>query len=535
MSAIVDNGVVAGDISYIMMSGVVMLVIALVGSACSIGVGYYASKIGVSFCTDVRRNLFHHINQFTLAEFDKLGAGTLTTRSTNDIMQIQNFTIMMFRVIVLAPIMVVGGVVLSIRKNVGLSLVLVFAIPILVLVLVIILKKVMPTFRLTQDKLDKVNLVLRENITGVRVIRAFIAEDREQERFEEANHDMTQVSIRSQTLVSTLMPIMQFIMNLCIVLTVWLGGKEISVGAMQVGDLMAFIQYLMLIMYALVIMSLILAIMPRSSVCADRINEVLAVEPTITNPENAKKPENPSGVVEFRDVSLTYGNADTPAISKISFTAEPGKTTALIGATGSGKSSVICMIPRLRDSSSGEVLVDGINVKDYELSALRSRVGYVPQKSNLFSGTISSNISHGKPKMTDERIKEAARIAQADEFIMAKEKGYDDPIAQGGSNVSGGQRQRLTIARALATDASIYVFDDSFSALDFKTDAAVRKAIKESSADATVIIVAQRVNTIMNADQILVLEQGQIVGRGTHEELIKSCDVYAEIAKTQLE
>ncbi len=534
MSVIVDRGVVGQDIPFILQSGFWMLLISIGGSLCAIGVGYFAAKASVGLCTDIRKKLFRHIGRFTLAEFDQVGTSSLVTRSTNDIMQFQNFTIMMFRVIVLAPIMCIGGIALSLQKNWRLALVLVFCMPIILLILFFILRRVLPVFRSMQAKLDKVNLVLRENITGVRVIRAFTAEEREEERFEEANEDMTAASIRSQTIVATLMPIMMLVMNLCTVIIVWFGGNQIAAGAMQVGDLMAFIQYMMLIMYALIMMSLILALMPRSAVCAARINEVMAIQPTIVNPENAQRPVSPSGVVEFRNVALRYGSAKEAAVKNISFTAQPGQTTALIGATGSGKSSVICMIPRLRDASEGEVLVDGVNVKNYELDALRARIGYVPQKAVLFSGTIHSNIAYGQPNLPFEKVKRAAEIAQADGFIMEKDKQYDDPVAQGGTNVSGGQRQRLTIARAFARDSSIFVFDDSFSALDFKTDAALRAAIKESTPNATVIIVAQRVNTILNADQILVLDKGGIVGRGTHAELLETCPVYAEIASTQL-
>ncbi len=534
MSIIVNNGVLAGDIPFILQQGIIMLLLTLAGSAAAIGVGYLAAKIGVKFCTDIRRQLFRHIANFTLAEFDTVSAGSLTTRTTNDILQLQNFTIMMFRVIVLAPVMCVGGVVLSVQKNPPLSLILVICIPVIVLVLITILRKVMPVFTSMQSKLDKVNMVLRENITGVRVIRAFTAESREEDRFEEANADMTAASIRSQTLVATLMPIMMFVMNVCTVIVVWFGGNQIAKGQLQVGDLMAFIQYMMLILYALIMMSLILAILPRANVCANRICEVMDIEPAIANVASPVIPSEKTGVVEFRNVALTYGNAERPAISGINFTALPGQTTALIGATGSGKSSVICMIPRLRDASQGQVLVDGVDIKDYDIDALRERVSFVPQKSNLFSGTIRSNISFGHKDMSMERIQEAAKIAQADDFILQKAKGYDDPIAQGGSNVSGGQRQRLAIARALAGPGSILVFDDSFSALDFKTDSCVRQAIHDKRADATIIIVAQRVGTIMNADQILVLDEGQVIAKGTHDELVKNCDVYAEIVKTQL-
>ena len=534
MSNIIDQGVITGDIDFIVHRGLLMLLIALGGSASAIGVGYLASKIGVSFCTDVRKKLFCHVDKFTMSEFDKVGPSSLTTRSTNDVLQIQNFTIMMFRVIILAPIMCAGGIILSVEKNPQLALVLVVCMPIILLFLVIIMKRAFPVFRSMQKKLDRVNQVVRENITGVRVIRAFTAEQREEDRFDTANEDMTATSKKSQIMISTLMPLMMLIINLGTVAVVWFGGQLISDGALMVGDLMAFIQYLMLIMYALVMMSLIFAMMPRASTCADRINEVLDIEPDIVEPQNAKKPERQTGVVEFCDVELNYDQSGKPAVSSISFTARPGETTALIGATGSGKSSIVSLIPRLRDVTGGAVLVDGVDVREYDLDSLRSRIGFVPQNSSLFSGTIHSNIAYHNQNLPMEKVEQAAKIAQADTFIQKKKHKYDDLIAQGGTNVSGGQRQRLTIARAIASEAGILVFDDSFSALDFKTDAALRKAIKESNKDATLIIVAQRVNTIMNAEKIIVLDKGRIVGEGTHNELLKSCDVYAEIANTQL-
>jgi len=405
---------------------------------------------------------------------------------------------------------------------------------VILLFLILVLRSTLPLFNTMQIKLDRVNQVLKENISGVRVVRAFIAEEREEARFDEANEDMTQTSIKAQIKISTLMPMLLLIVNIGTVAVVWVAGTQISMGTMQVGDMMAVIQYLTLILFALAIMALVLALMPRASVCARRINEVLEIEPMIKNPEVPKVPEANSGVVEFRDVALVYGENEQPAVSGISFTANPGETTAIIGATGSGKTSIVTMIPRLRDASEGSVLVDGVDVREYDLKALRERIGYVPQSASLFAGTIRSNISYGDESISDERVKLAAEIAQAESFIRDKDEGYDDPIAQGGTNVSGGQRQRLTIARALATEAGILIFDDSFSALDFKTDAALRQAIKEKTDNTTVIIVAQRINTIMNADKILVLDKGGIVGEGRHDELMESCSIYAEIARTQL-
>ena len=534
MSSIIDKGVIAGDIGFITTTGIMMLCITLVGSASAIGVGYFASKIGVGFCTDVRKKLFHKVGQFTMAEFDKVGTSSLTTRTTNDIMQIQDFSIMMFRVVILAPLMCAGGITLAIQKNMQLAWVIIACMPLILVFLIIVMRKAFPVFRSMQSKLDGLNVVMRENITGVRVIRAFTAEQREEKRFEDANRVLTKTSVRSQILMSTLMPLLMLIVNMGTIAVVWFGGQQIAQGTLEVGDLMAFIQYLVLIMYSLVMMSLIFAMMPRASVCADRINEVMDIDIDINNKEHTEKPQAKTGIVEFRNVTFKYGDAENPAVSNISFTAKPGQTTAIIGSTGSGKSSVIMLIPRLYDVTEGAVLVDGVDVRDYDIHELRDRIGYVPQKAVLFSGTIRENIAYENEDMPMSQVERAARIAQADSFIEQKQEKYDDPIAQGGSNVSGGQKQRLAIARALAGDASIYIFDDSFSALDFKTDATLRKAIKENTKDATVIIVAQRINTIMDADNILVIDQGKIIGQGTHDQLVKTCDVYAEIARTQM-
>ncbi len=534
MSDIINNGVLSGNIDYIQSEGGFMMLVAIISSSAAIIVGYLASKIGVGFCTDTRKRLFQHIDKFTLAEFDKIDTGSLTTRTTNDILQVQNFLVMFLRLIVLAPIMCIGGILLSFQKNMQVGIVVLVFMPVILLFLILVLRKVFPVFDSVQSKLDKVNLVLKENITGVRVIRAFTAEQREESRFEHANNDMTQVSIKSQVIIATFMPMIMLILNVGTVFVVWSGGQQVSYSAMQVGDIMAVIQYLMLIMYALVIMAFVFSMMPRALSCSKRINEVFDIQPQIVNAENLKSPPNKTGVVEFKDVSLSYGDAEHPAVSGISFTANPGETTAIIGATGSGKSSIICLIPRLRDVTGGSVTVDGMDVRNYDLDALRSRIGYVPQKAVLFAGTIRSNIAFGDEDMPDEQVERAARIAQADDFIRRKKRGYEDPIAQGGTNVSGGQRQRLAIARAMATKASIFIFDDSFSALDFKTDAALRQAIKDNTDGATVIIVAQRINTILNADKILVLDQGRIVGEGRHQELLKTCGIYAEIARTQM-
>ncbi len=534
MSKIVDLGVIKGDIEFIYRQGLLMILVTLISSSCAIGVGYLASKVGVGVCTDVRKKLFKHINKFTLEEFDKVGTASLTTRSTNDVAQVQDFTIMMFRVIVIAPIMCIGAIALATFKNPTAATVIWVCMPAVIVFLVLIMRKAFPIFMSMQEKLDKLNLIMRENVTGVRVIRAFTAEKREEERFLNANTDLTQTSIKSQVLMSTLMPMLMLIINLGTIAVVWIGGGQIAANQMQVGDLIAFIQYLVLIMYSLVMMAMIFAFLPRASVCAKRINEVLEIEPKIKNAQNTQEPKEKTGIVEFKDVSFGYAGASKNAINNISFCAKPGETTAIIGATGAGKSSIINLIPRLYDASQGSVLVDNVDVRQYDIEKLRKRIGFVPQKSLLFSGTIKENIAYEDINMPKENIERAAKIAQAEEFINSKRDKYDDHIAQGGSNVSGGQRQRLSIARAMASDASIYVFDDSFSALDFKTDANLRRAIKENTAGATVIIVAQRINTILDADKILVVDKGRIVGQGTHKELMENCELYADIARTQL-
>ncbi len=536
MSEIVNVGIVqrGGDVPYILSQGGIMLLVALVSSICAVSVGYLASKIAVSFATDVRGKMFDCVEQFTMNEFDKLGTASLTTRATNDVTQVQDFTIMMFRIMVLAPLMCIGGIAMAVSKNPRLSWVIVAAMPVVLLFIIILFKKVIPIFRSVQKKLDNLNLVMRESLTGVRVIRAFTADKREQQRFDAANETLTQASIRSQILLSSMMPFLMLIINIANVFVIWFGGQNIAAGAMQVGDVMAFLQYLMQIMMALVMMSLVFVMLPRASVCANRINEVLQTEVSIKSPKNPETTEKDTGVIEFKNVSFKYAGADNMAIEDISFTAKPGEFTAIMGGTGSGKSTIIQLIPRLYDVTEGSITLNGIDIRKYNTDDLRSRIGYCPQKAMLLSGTIESNVAFGKENATDEEIAGAAEIAQSIDFIKKKEKGFKDPIAQGGTNVSGGQKQRLSIARALCTNANIYIFDDSFSALDFKTDAALRSALRRETSGATVIIVAQRINTVMDADKIILLNNGKIVGVGKHEELLETCEEYAEIAKSQL-
>lgn len=534
MSNIVDTGIVAmgGDIEYIAANGVKMLVIALVGSAAALSVGYIASKISVGFACDTRRRLFSHIQKFTMEEFDGLGTASLTARTTNDVMQVQDFCVTLFRFFVLAPIMCIGAIVMAVSKNPSLSWIIVVVMPIVVIVVVIISRKAVPLFKKVQAKLDNSNRIIREGLTGVRVIRAFSTEQREEARFDAANESLTKTSMKSQFTVATLLPVLLAVINFGIIAVVWIGSRFIDSGSMAVGDLMAFIQYLQQILMALILLSLGFVMFPKADACASRINEIMSIDPAVKDPAAIKEINEKTGRVEFKNVALAYGDGKN-AIENITFTAEPGEVTAIIGGTGSGKSSVIKLIPRLYDATEGEVLVNGINVKDQKITSLREGIGYVPQKAVLFSGTIESNIKYSDESLDDARMEKAAQVAQSVDFIMTKKDKYKDHIGQGGSNVSGGQRQRLAIARALAKDSDILIFDDSFSALDFKTDKLLRRAIKEEYKDATVIIVAQRINTILDADKILVMDGGRIVGEGKHEQLLENCEVYADIVRSQ--
>ena len=469
-----------------------------------------------------------------MQEFNEIGTATLITRTTNDINQIQTVTFMILRMMVSAPMMCIGGIIMAVSKDRPLSLCIVVVIPVIIALIAIIISKAMPLFKLMQIKLDKINLVLRENLTGIRVIRAFNRIGREQQRFAEANYDLCQNAIRVNKLMASLMPSMMLVMNFTIIAIIWFGSIRINNGDMQVGSLMAFIQYAMQIMMSLVMVAMMFIMLPRASASAIRINEVLETNPQIKDPEETLSADKAQGILEFKNVSFSFPGAEKPAISNISFTARPGETTALIGGTGSGKTSLINLIPRFYDVDEGSVLVDGVDVREMSQKSLRAKIALVPQKSVLFSGSISDNIRYGKQDASDEEVRRAAEISQAIEFISGMPGGFDAVIEQGGSNVSGGQKQRLSIARALVRRPEIYIFDDSFSALDFKTDARLRLALRKETADATVIVIAQRVTTLMDAGQIIVLEDGRIVGMGTHKELLNSCDVYREIVYSQL-
>lgn len=534
MSDIVDKGVVTGDTDYIWKIGGFMLLVAAGGMVCSIAASYYSAKAASGFGKLLRTKVFTHVSDFSLYEFDQLGTASLITRTTNDITQIQQVLVMMLRMTAMAPMMCIGGIIMAYSKDAKLTLVLAVSLPVLVLAIVIIAKQGIPLFKAMQVKLDNLNRVLRENLTGIRVIRSFNRVEHEKKRFDQANWDLTKTAIRVNKIMAAMMPTMMIVLNLSTVAIVWFGGLRISNGHMQVGDMMAFIQYAMQIMFSFIMLSMMFVMIPRASVSAVRINEVLETKADIKDPSTSISGEGKRGYVEFQEVTFSYPGAEMPAISNISFLMKPGEVTAIIGGTGSGKTTLINLIPRFYDVDSGKVFVDGVDVREMAQEQLREKIGFVPQQSVLFTGTISENIRYGKENATADEVEHAAEIAQAKEFIAKMPEGFDAVISQGGTNVSGGQKQRLSIARALVRKPEIYIFDDSFSALDFKTDAKLREALKGETGDSTVIIVAQRVSTIIDADQIIVLDNGKITGIGKHKELMESSAVYREIVMSQL-
>ncbi|MDN4522919.1 ABC transporter ATP-binding protein [Fictibacillus fluitans] len=533
MSDIIDKGVVPGKLSYIWKVGGWMLLVSALGALASVTASYYSSKAAIGLGRDIREKVFEHVERFSLNEFDQVGTASLITRTTNDITQVQQVVIMMLRMVISAPIMLAGGIIMAVSKDARLSLVIVVTLPVLVASILLILYKAVPLFKMVQKKLDRMNLVLRENLTGIRVIRAFNRESEEKERLQHANKDLRDVSIRVNRIMAFMMPIMMLVMNLTIVGIIWFGGMRIDNGSMQIGDLMAFTQYAMQIMFALVMSSMMFVMVPRAAVSAGRINEVLEIQPAIEDKGTARADADP-GTLEFDQVTFSYPGAEAPALSSISFKARAGEITAIIGGTGSGKSTLLQLIPRFYDCSEGTIRLNGVDIESAPQDEIRSKIGYVPQKAVLFTGTIAENIRYGKPNALDEEIQYAAAIAQAEDFILKMKDGYDSLLEQGGSNLSGGQKQRLSIARAIVRKPDVYLFDDSFSALDFKTDARLRTALKEETKNATVLLVAQRVSTVMDADRIIVLENGKMAGMGTHEELLETNEVYREIALSQL-
>lgn len=523
------------ETTYILHTGAKMLALAFLGMAASILVGLLASRVGAGVGCRLRENVFRKVVGFSNAEFDKFSTASLITRSTNDIQQIQLLIVMILRMVLYAPIMAIGGIWKVFHTNVGMSWIIGLAVAVIIVIVGFLFLVVMPKFKLIQNQVDKLNLVSREILTGLSVIRAFGTQKYEEKRFDDANKALTKTNLFVNRAMTFMMPLMMFVMNSIAVLIVWVGGHSINDGAMQVGDMMAFIQYTMQIIMAFLMICMISVMLPRAAVSAGRVDEVLTSETMIHDPGNPSHiPEEGKGKVVFDHVSFRYPGAEEDVLHDISFTAEPGKTTAFIGSTGCGKSTLVNLIPRFYDVTDGKITIDGKDIRNVSQHELREKLGYVPQKAVLFSGDIASNILYGNPDGSEAEMTEAATIAQATEFIEQKKKKYKSTISQGGSNVSGGQKQRLSIARAIAKHPDIYIFDDSFSALDYKTDATLRAKLKEKTSESTVMIVAQRISTILHADQIIVLDDGQIVGKGTHKELLKSCEAYYQIASSQL-
>ena len=523
------------ETTYILHTGAKMLALAFLGMAASILVGLLASRVGAGVGRRLRENVFRKVVGFSNAEFDKFSTASLITRSTNDIQQIQLLLVMILRMVLYAPIMAIGGIWKVFHTNVDMSWIIGLAVAVIIVIVGFLFLVVMPKFKLIQNQVDKLNLVSREILTGLSVIRAFGTQKYEEERFDDANKALTKTNLFVNRAMTFMMPLMMFVMNSIAVLIVWVGGHSINDGAMQVGDMMAFIQYTMQIIMAFLMICMISVMLPRAAVSAGRVDEVLTSETMIHDPKNPSHiPEEGKGKIVFDHVSFRYPGAEEVVLHDISFTAEPGKTTAFIGSTGCGKSTLVNLIPRFYDVTDGKITIDGKDIRNVSQHELREKLGYVPQKAVLFSGDIASNILYGNPDGSEAEMTEAATIAQATEFIEQKKKKYKSTISQGGSNVSGGQKQRLSIARAIAKHPDIYIFDDSFSALDYKTDATLRAKLKEKTSESTVMIVAQRISTILHADQIIVLDDGQIVGKGTHKELLKNCEAYYQIASSQL-
>ncbi len=543
ISRIVNNGITEATInaesyqnSYILLEGLKMLGVAAISMICGISVMFLSARVGAKLGKTLREKIFKKILSFSISEFKEFSTASLITRSTNDIQQIQNLVSMMFRVIVYAPIIGIGGFfkVMAANKNPMAWIIGVAVISVLAIVLLLFIVS-MPKFKKLQELVDKLNLVSREMLTGIPVIRAFNTEKKEEARFEKANKNLMKTFIFVNNAMNLMMPTLMMVMNFISLLTIWVGAKNVNIGAIQVGDIMAFLQYTMQIVMAFLMISMISIVLPRASMSAKRINEVLEKENSIKDPENPKYfDKDKKGLVQFKNVSFKYPDADKALLNNINFIAEPGKTTAIIGSTGSGKSTIVNLIPRFYDVTAGEILIDGVNIKEVTQKELRNVIGFVPQKGVLFSGTIESNIKYSNENMSDDKMKEAAEIAQAVEFIEEKEDKYKSEISQGGSNISGGQKQRLSISRAIAKDPEIFIFDDSFSALDYKTDSKLRSALSQKTKNKTVIIVAQRINTVLNADQIIVLDNGEVVGKGTHQELMNNSEIYRQIALSQL-
>jgi ATP-binding cassette subfamily B protein len=531
---ITDNGIAKGDTAYILSVGSEMLGVTLVQVACAITAVYFGAKVAMLVGRDLREAIFHRVGEFSEREVSSFGAPSLITRNTNDVQQVQMLVMMTCTLLVSAPILAVGGIVLAMQQDIDLSWLIAVSVPVLLVAVSIIIVRMVPLFRRMQDRIDRVNRVLREQLSGIRVVRAFVREDVETARFRTANDQVTETALKAGRLFALMFPIVMLVLNVSSVAVIWFGSFRIQDGSLQVGTLTAFLQYLMQILMGVMMSTMMAVLVPRAAVCADRIGEVLGTESSVRASESPITEVSAHGTVEFVDVGFSYPGAEHPVLTDVTFLAEAGRTTAIIGSTGAGKTTLVNLIPRLFDATSGIVLVDGVDVADLDPELLWSRIGIVPQRPYLFSGTVASNLRYGNPDATDDELWHALEVAQAQDFVKEMPEGLDGPIAQGGTNVSGGQRQRLAIARALVRKPEIYVFDDSFSALDTATDARLRAALARDMADATMIVVAQRVSTIVDADQIIVVDDGRVVGRGTHDELVESNPTYAEIVSSQL-
>ena len=530
---IIDNGVAQGDTHYVLRLGAVMLGVSLLQSVCSVIAAWFASQAAMAFGKDLRAAVFGRVGTFSSREVMHFGAPSLITRATNDVQQVQMLALMTCTMAVMIPVMMIGGIVMSMRQDLGLSWLVAVVAPVLAVCIGIVVSRMVPYFRLVQERLDGVNKVLREQITGIRVVRAFVREPLETRRFAKANDDLTDVSVRAGRWLATMFPLVMLVANVASVAVIWFGGHRVDDGTMEVGSLTAFLSYLMQIVMSVMMGTFMMMMIPRASVCADRIGEVIDTDSTVVPPAAPVTEVDVRGHLDLEGVGVTYPGAEAPVLTGVSLSARPGQTVAVIGSTGAGKTTLVNLVPRLMDATEGRVLVDGVDVRDLAPETLWARIGLVPQRAFLFSGTVASNLRYGNPDATDEELWEALEIAQAKDFVSAMPEGLGAPIAQGGTNVSGGQRQRLAIARALVRRPEIYLFDDAFSALDLATDARLRAALEPVTRDATVVIVAQRLATIRDADLIIVLEDGEVVGRGTHDELLADNPTYQEIAASQ--
>lgn len=538
MARIVDVGLPSGDMGYILSKGGLMLLLSIAQVAAMLGVGYFSSRVSAGIGRAMRRDIFVNAESFSLNEMDSIGVSSMIKRNTGDVTILQNFAVMLMRMMLTAPIMCIGSIVLTFSINRELARVMFVSVPLLLILFGVVITIGTKLFSVLKQKDDRLNLLLREHLSGTRVIRAFVNQKTERDKFERGNEELYRMSLKVSRIVTALMPSLFVIVNMTTVAVCYFGAVQIEAGGMQVGQLMSFVQYVTQILMSIAMLSMLMVILPRANVSAKRINEVLELKTKISDPSVPKTPSNdvPKGTLEFRNVSFTYPEGDAPVIRDVSFTAKAGGTTAIIGSTGSGKSTLLSLIPRLYDCSQGQVLLDGQDVRDYAVKDLRERIGYVPQKGYLFSGTIADNVRFGRPNASDGQVRDALKTAQAWDFVSSKENGVDEEVSQGGKNVSGGQKQRLAIARAIVRDCEVYVFDDSFSALDFETDSRLRAALASDPrlSRSTRIIVAQRVSTIMGADEIIVIDKGSVVGRGRHSQLLKECPLYHEIAASQL-